>query len=247
MRKIATSRDSMNKPYVVCHMLTSLDGKIDGAFMATLECAPALAAYSNLREFYECQATLYGTVTMAGSYSDGLAGKLPVSEITYPKEDYIAVLDAAHYIVSVDPKGTLGWKFNYIEKKNRPKAHVIEVLTEVVSNDYLAYLHKFDISYIFAGKEQLDCGLLLEKIHGLFTIDRLMIAGGGFMNWSFLHDDLIDELSIVIAPVADGNNTSVSIFEKSEFLPERIPAAFSLQEAQKLEGDCLWLRYIPKA
>ncbi len=237
----------MNKPYVVCHMLTSLDGKIDGAFMAAPECAPALASYGNLREFYECQATLYGTVTMAGSYSDGLMGKLPVSEITYPKEDYIAASDVAHYIVSVDPKGALEWKSNYIEKRNRPKAHVIEVLTEAVSNDYLAYLHKFDISYIFAGKEQLNCGFILEKLHSLFFIDRLMIAGGGFMNWSFLQNDLIDELSLVIAPVADGNTTSVSIFEKSEFLPSRMPAAFRLEEIKKLEGDSLWLRYMLKS
>lgn len=237
----------MNKPYVVCHMLISLDGKIDGAFMAAPECAPALAAYGNLREFYECQATLYGTVTMAGSYSEGLAGKLPVSEITYPKEDYIAASDAAHYIVSVDPKGTLGWESNYIVKRNRPKAHVIEVLTEAVSNDYLGYLHTFDISYIFAGKEQLDCGVLLEKLHSLFFIDRLMIAGGGIMNWSFLQDDLINELSLVIAPVADGNTTSVSIFERTEFLPARAPAAFRLGEIKKLQGDILWLRYMFKS
>lgn len=33
----------------------------------------------------------------------------------------------------VDPKGILGWTSRYIEKKVRPKAHVIEVLTEEVS------------------------------------------------------------------------------------------------------------------
>lgn len=233
----------MNKPYTICHMLTSLDGKIDGAFMAAPECAPALAAYGDLRKFYACRAALYGTVTMAGSFSDGLAGKLPVSKIAYPKEDYIAATDVTHYIVSVDPKGTLGWKSNCVGTRNRPKAHVIEVLTEEVSSDYLAYLHQFDISYVFAGKEKLDCRLLLEKLHSLFFIDRLMIAGGGFMNWSFLQDDLIDELSLVIAPVADGNTTSVSIFEKSEFLPARTPVAFRLEEIKKLEGDSLWLRY----
>lgn len=48
----------MNRPYVICHMLTSLDGKIDGAYMSAPECAPALTAYGNLRGVFRCQATL---------------------------------------------------------------------------------------------------------------------------------------------------------------------------------------------
>ena len=39
----------MERPFAVCHMLTSLDGKIDGAFFSTPETAPALKAYGELR------------------------------------------------------------------------------------------------------------------------------------------------------------------------------------------------------
>ncbi len=59
--------------FVVCHMLASLDGKIDGAFFGCPEAAPALEAYSSLREFYHCQAVLYGTTTMRGGFADGPA------------------------------------------------------------------------------------------------------------------------------------------------------------------------------
>ena len=52
--------------FVVCHMLSSLDGRIDGAFFSAPETAPAVAAYGNLRGYYHCQATLYGTTTMLG-------------------------------------------------------------------------------------------------------------------------------------------------------------------------------------
>lgn len=38
----------MNRPYVVCHMLTSLDGKIDGSFFGSPETEPALAEYGNI-------------------------------------------------------------------------------------------------------------------------------------------------------------------------------------------------------
>lgn len=115
-------------------------------------------------------------------------------------------------------------------------------MTEQVSDDYLAYLHSFDISYIFAGKEELDCTLALKKLKDLFHIDRLMVAGGGLMNASLLQEGLIDELSLVLSPLIDGGRAA-SIFDRAAFLPERGAAAFTLQNVERLEGNGLWLRY----
>ena len=234
----------MNRPFVVCHMICSLDGKIDGEFMTVPQAKPALQEYGKLREFYQCQATLYGTTTMARSFSDGFAPELPSSEIKYPQEDYISHSHEHNYIVSIDPQGILGWSSNVIQKRGRSKAHVIEVLTEQTSPAYLAYLRQLDISYIFAGKTTIDCSLLLKKLKKLFQIERLMIAGGAIVNWSFLQENLIDELSLVIAPVADGNTTSVSIFERSKFSAGKTPVSFQLKEVKRIAEDGLWLRYI---
>lgn len=71
-----------------------------------------------------------------------------------------------------------------------------------------------------------------------------MIAGGAIVNWSFLQENLIDELSLVIAPVADGNTTSVSIFERSKFSAGKTPVSFQLKEVKRIAEDGLWLRYI---
>ena len=126
--------ESTNRPYVVCHILMALDGKIDGACMS----AACAKAYGQLRTTFDCQATIYGTTTMAGTYSDGLApAELPVSETVWSHEDYVAPSDVHNFIVSVDPQGILGWNDKYIEKRGRPKAHVIEVLTEQVSKEML--------------------------------------------------------------------------------------------------------------
>lgn len=236
----------MKKPYVICHMLTSLDGKIDGDFFSSLECASALRQFGKVREFYACPATLYGTTTMEGGYADGRIGELPKSNVIYSCEDYVAEGDADNYIVSLDPQGILAFSGKYLEKKNRPKAHIIEVLTEQVSNNYLSYLRGLDILYIFAGEQQIDCKLLLHKLKTLFGIQKLMISGGGLTNWSFIQENLIDELSLVIAPVADGGRESASVFEKADFLPYRDPAAFTLKAAEKIDGDTLWLRYLLK-
>lgn len=236
----------MNRPYVICHMLTTIDGKTEGEFFSLPECVSAAEEYGNIRNYYKCQATLYGTTTMLEGYSDGFVGVLPKADKPYPKEDHIAKSEVENYIIAIDTKGILGYSSAYSERRGRPKAHIVEALTEAVSEDYLAYLQKLGLSYVFAGKEKLDCGMLLEKLYKLFGITQLMIAGGGVTNRSFLNENLIDELSLVIAPVTGGNSDTVSVFESSDFTQGGKPAAFDLIEVKQTDGGCLWLRYIPK-
>lgn len=147
-----------------------------------------------------------------------------------------------HY-VAVDPSGKLGWETNTLHYEDRPPAHVIEVLTEKASPAYRAFLRTLQISYVVAGKNQLDCKLAAEKLKALFKIETLMVSGGGFINWSFLQAGLVDELSLVIAPVADGENDTVTLFEKSSYLPAHLPVAFSLKAVERGKGDSVWLRY----
>lgn len=236
----------MEKPFVVCHMFVSMDGKIDGAFMNDPNAVPARTEYGRLRNFYHCTATIYGTTTMR-AFADGPAPvDLPPAEAGFSREDYAAPHEGKQYVISVDPEGILGWDTPYYERAGRGRSHIIEALTEQVSSGYLAYLRRQGVSYVIAGKEHLDCALLLHKLKTLFGIERIILAGGGHMNGSFLQEDLIDEVSIVMAPVADGNTESVSIFERSRFLPDKAPSAFSLLSADRTAGDGLWLRYTLK-
>ncbi len=143
------------------------------------------------------------------------------------------------FVVSVDPKGSLAFSGPVLARRGRPAAHVIQAVTEQVDPAYLAYLRQVGVSYLFAGKEQLDCPLLLEKLAARFGVQRLMVAGGGVVNWSFLQAGCVDEVSLVVAPVADGSTTAVSSFERGGFLPNRGPVALSLAEAKPLAGDGL--------
>ena len=238
-------KNNMERPFVVCHMLASLDGKIDGAFFGTPEAAPALKTYGELRSFYSCQATLYGTNTMLGGYADGRVGPLSAGDALPPQKDWVNPAGKAlgNFIVSVDPVGELAFSSPTIEKKGRPAAHVIEALTEQASPAYPAYLQKQGVSYVFAGKDRLDCALLLQKLRSLFGIEKLMVAGGGIVNWSFASEGLVDEFSLVIAPVAD-SGSGVSCFEQAPFLPAAAPVPFHLKSAETPTQDVLWLRYI---
>ena len=99
---------------------------------------------------------------------------------------------------------------------------------------------------LFAGKERLDIGRFLETLKKEFGVNSLMITGGGVVDWSFLQAGAIDELSLVLSPLAGGETDKATVFDRSDYLAENVPAAFSLLDVRKVEGDGIWLRYVPK-
>jgi len=227
-------------------MMTALDGKITGPYMN----APAIKApseeYERTNASYRPQAWLCGRVTTDENFTHYRKPDLDQTAPPVPEGDYVAVKGAPMHYVSVDASGRIGWDTNTLKYENRPAAHIIEVLTEKASNAYRAFLRKKQISYIVAGQDRLDCKLAAEKLKALFNIDTLMLSGGGFINWSFLQAGLVDELSLVIAPLADGETDTVTLFEKSDHLPNIAPLEFALKSVEKRAGDSIWLRYSVK-
>lgn len=231
----------MNRPYTICHILSALDGKITGAFMGTKTVQEVSREYARIRREYQADAWLYGTVTT----KEFTNGRKPELDFTaeVPDGDFIAENHASLYYVSVDTQGEIGWESGTFCKPGRPDAHVIEVLTEQTPSAYRAYLRERRISYILAGEEMLHSEIAMEKLYRLFGIDILLICGGGTINWTFLQQGVVDELSLVIAPAADGNPNSVTVFEKSDLLPSTAPVEFQLKNVVRVKGDGIHLLY----
>ncbi|MCI6990374.1 MAG: RibD family protein [Clostridiales bacterium] len=235
----------MDRPYLFCHMLTSLDGKIMGNYMDLPACEPAGELFYDIafgdEPFYRHQGWLSGRVTTDDNFTHYRTPDLDPAAPPVPPGDFIAG-KAPMYYVSVDPRGVLGWQENTVTYETTT-AQVIEVLTGQASNAYKAFLRQKGISYLLAGEDKLDYALLLEKLKGLFGIQVLMLGGGGVRNWSFLQAGLCDEVSIVVAPAADGNPTTQSLFLAKEGLSTDKAISFTLLGAQAAEGNALWLRY----
>ena len=200
--------------------------------------------YARIRSEYQADAWLYGTVTTK-EFTGGRKPELdPSAEV--PDGDFVADNHAPLYYVSVDTQGEIGWESGIFHKAGRPDAHVIEILTEQTPAAYRAYLRGCGVSYILAGSEMLDSKLASEKLYQLFGINTLLICGGGTINWTFLQQGAVDELSLLIAPAADGNPDSVTVFEKSTMLPPSDPAVFQLKNVERLKGDGIRLVYAVK-
>lgn len=230
----------MKRPYVVCHILSALDGKIAGPFMGLPAVRAASGEYARIRREYQADAWLYGTVTTK-EFTD--FRKPALEEGAAPLEgDFVARKDAPLYYVSVDILGEIGWESGTFHKEGRPDAHVIEVLTHKTPAAYRAYLRQRGVSYILAGEDALDCQLAMEKLYELFGIKTVLICGGGTVNWTFLQQGTVDELSLLLAPAADGRPDTVTVFEASPLLEKSAPAEFHLKTAEQL-GDTVRLVY----
>ncbi|PQL93460.1 dihydrofolate reductase family protein [Apibacter adventoris] len=231
------------RPRIICHMMTAVDGKITGSFMETDAVDGVNMEYERTNNFYNPQAWLCGRVTTDENFTFYHKPDLDRNASVVPEGDFVAVKDAPMYYVLVDASGRIGWESSDLKYEGRPTAHVIEVLTVKASNAYKDFLRRLNISYIIAGDQNLDCALASEKLHELFGIETLMLSGGGNINGSFLNEGLIDELSLVIAPVTDGSPDTVTLFGRAGCLPEKPPVEFSLLAVEQLSGDGVWLRY----
>ncbi|WP_375769594.1 RibD family protein [Archangium gephyra] len=225
--------DRATRPYIICHMVPSVDGRIVTKGWSLPR--SALAEYERTAGTFGAQAWIIGRVSM-----EPYAGKARVpkrkARQPIPRTDFIAKHDAESYAIALDPSGKLTWKSGSIDEE-----HVITVLTEQVSDDYLAFLQAQGVSYLFGGKTELNLERVLQKLRKDFGIKKLLLEGGGKINGSFLAAGLIDELSVLLAPVADGGIGTPSLFDAKE---GRGPArALKLVSMERRKGDLLWLRY----
>ena len=223
------------RPYVICHSLGSVDGKI----------RQTIWGYSDHHKYFEepaakikADAWLVGRVTMQ-EFSSKKKPALKKGRVNIPREDFVGKYSTKTFAVVIDPSGKCFWDTNMVSTE-----HVIEVLTEKVSGAYLDHLRSKNVSYIFGGKESLDLALVLEKLNTLFGIKRVRIDGGGHVNGSFLKAGLIDEFSFVLAPVADGTSGSLTVFEVEQGYGKRKATRLKLKSVKKIFDDFLWIRYM---
>lgn len=238
----------MDRPYIICHMVISLDGKVTGDFLGKDSYQGLIADYYRIHREYGADGFLCGRVTMESSFPQP-----PVSSPVYngpaiDRIDHVAE-KASFYAVAVDPHGKLWWNDRAISDLDEgyDGAHIIAVLTEDVSDAFLAHLQAKGVSYLFGGKAELNLALVAQKLITLFGIKKLLLEGGGIVNGFFLEAGLIDEISLVVVPEAEPSENAVPLFKTNAVqMGDRTAASYRLEEARKLDDSGLWLTYRKK-
>lgn len=220
-------------------MVVSIDGKVTGNFLKNSHINESLSIYYQIHRDYDFDAFACGRITMEDSFTKGYTPDLTkYSNPNINYDDFIAEHTSKKYAISFDRKGKLGWKEGtlYDEDEGYNNRHIIEILTKQASLPYLAYLRAIGVSYIIAGDENLNLKIALKKLHSLFNINTILLEGGSIINGAFMEDNLIDELSLVIAPIC-GETTDKPLFYKS------FETCFNLENIKKLANNTIHLTY----
>jgi riboflavin biosynthesis pyrimidine reductase len=228
------------KPYVACLMVCSVDGRTLNSRWRPKRAGGEL--FERIHDELAGDAWLVGRVT-GQEFAKGAAYPASAKE-SFPREPWFARRDARTgakaYGVVLDAHGKIGWGRSDIGGDP-----IVVVLTERVSDAHLAGLRSEGVSYIFAGKSNLDLALALEILNRELGVKRLLLEGGGSANGAFLRAGLVDELNLVICPAVDGARGAPSVFDSSEAETDRRApvTAMTLESSKALDGGAMLLRY----
>ena len=228
------------KPYVICHMMSSLDGHAltDGWDRSFKKSAGDV--YEQLAQRFKFDAWICGRVTMQEiAHGDDYPRELATAPI--PRTHHFALRSAACYAVAIDPHGKIAWKSN-----QALESHVVAVVTEAVADDYLAYLQSIDVSYIFGGKTKIDLVQVVQILADELDTKRLIVEGGPHLSGSFVNAGLVDEISVLVLPLIDGRGEHPASFEVTREAWTQ-PAYLTLIAADVQAGGSVWLRYTKPA
>lgn len=225
----------MSKPYIIVHMMESVNGRIDCGMTAQLGGNPEY--YSSL-DAINAPTRISGRVTAASELTGG-GQYIPQDNATLNKTTFTKNVTADSYNIVVDTKGTLCWG----TETSTSFPHLI-ITSEDVTKEYLDYLDRQNISWIATGKGRIDLRQAMDILATEFGIRRLAIVGGGKINGGFLNAGLVDEISVLIGPGIDGRIGQSSLFDGRP--GNRQPVALQLKGVKSYEDGAVWLRYLVK-
>jgi riboflavin biosynthesis pyrimidine reductase len=226
------------KPYVICHMCTTIDGRILVDRWPRLPNGKSPAGlFESTADTFGIGAWLVGTTTMREFQGRKL--KLKRARRRIERTDHVADPRARRFAIGADAKGALRFQEPDVDGD-----HVVLLVTDRVPEDYLAHLQDAGVSYLFCGKREIDLKLALDKLRRVLGIRRLMLEGGGTFNGAVLEAGLIDEISQIVVPVADGGRGIQTVFDIPGDAPNKAAAALRLRSYRRLPGDVSWFRYL---
>lgn len=202
----------MTRPYVICHMMSPLDGRLivkDWAEAAGHSVDELVEVYDNLHDNIGADAWLSGRAT-GEEFADAIDRPYETTGAV-ERPVHIANHDADEFAIIIDKDGRLRW-----DKSDINGAHVVVLTGSQVDNLYLAGLTQAGVSYIVSRTNGIDLKNALDVLAQEFGVRRLMLEGGAHTNGQFLKAGLVDEVSVVIFPAIGGKSNTPAIFEGGE-------------------------------
>ena len=220
------------RPYIICHMIASVDGRIDCDMTEQIEGGNE---YYEALEALECPSMLMGRVTMQMHYA--LPEPFVANDNTpIGHEAFHAARKASAYCIGIDTRGKLQWG----EAEFDGQALLV-ITDEQCPKAYHDRLTEQGISWIAVGKEGINLARAMELLTEKFGVERLAVTGGGHINGAFLEAALLDEISFMVAPGIDGRAGMAAVFDG--IADHSRPATQLRLESVRQMDQTVWIRY----
>jgi len=241
-----------SRPQIICHMVTSIDGRL----IVERWTPPVPGASPDII------ATTYGDTDTRLGAAGFMAGRVSFEAFPGVRRDeprltdsvvrdrehvWVADPNAHSFGVVFDPQAKLRYERNTIPEYGKvdSDAHVVAVLSERVSPEYLDELRDGGISYILTGDDGRNLRDPLVALRENFGVERILLEGGGSLNGAFLKAGLIDEISVVVYPGIDGLAGIPSIFDYQGDEGHQPASGKTLRHlaTETMFDGLVWLRY----
>jgi len=112
--------------------------------------------------------------------------------------------------IILDSRGKISPKSKIIKTCN--KIPTILAVSKNISNKNLQRLKKYPLEIIVTGKNKVNLKQLLKQLEKR-KIKKLLLEGGGIVNWEFIKQGLFDEIIVTVTPFLIGGTKSISLVQ----------------------------------
>ena len=181
------------RPYVILNAEMTLDGKI-----ATSSGDSAISSSKDLARVHKLRAKVDAILVGINT----VLADDPMLTARNGRKNPTRVI--------VDSKAKIGFATKIMRSCNI--VSTIIAVSERASKSKLKKIRSYGATVLLCGKNKVDLKKLLAMLKRR-GIKRLLVEGGGEINWSALKDGLADEILVTVAPRIVGGRHAITLVE----------------------------------
>jgi len=138
--------------------------------------------------------------------------------------------------VILDSNGTLDTNSRII--KTCSEIPTIIAVSKKAKPKNLEKLKKFPITILICGNDKINIKNLL-KILKQKKIKNILLEGGGITNWTFIKENLVDDIIITVTPYLVGGNTATTLVDGIGFSKIVGSTRLKLKNVRKVKNEII--------
>ncbi len=187
----------MRRPYVIMNAGMTLDGKL-----ATVAGDTRISGKEDLERVHRIRAEVDAVMVGIGTvlHDDP---RLTVHRVESSRQPARVVADS----LARTPPGA---------RVLSDEAPTIIGVSEAAPEHRVQRLKEAGAEVVVCGERRVELPCFMERLYGM-GIRKLLLEGGGELNFSMLREGLVDEVRVAIAPVIVGGRSSVTLADGEGF------------------------------